>query len=218
MAEDARADDTTIPNTDRLFRRVRENQLVKLDDGSRRPSSAVFKDATMSVNIESLMIEQGHPPEDTLTGYPGEYLTCIIAGDVRAHGLRIVKQTDRLRSLLGRLTSATQWSGENFCFLRGYSLNSHQWMSLSPSRRRRRRVVASASPRGRSVVPAYLTERSYRRQDVGSTPFRVTVESKKLFEYAGSCRRVRARKRGTCRCEEAGAGPRGAEAWSLPRA
>ena len=94
MAEDARADDTTIPNTDRLFRRVRENQLVKLDDGSRRPSSAVFKDATMSVNIESLMIEQGRPPEDTLTGYPGEYLTCIIAGDVRAHGLRIVKQTE----------------------------------------------------------------------------------------------------------------------------
>ena len=94
MAEDARADDTTIPNTDRLFRRVRENQLVKLDDGSRRPSSALFKAATMSVNIESLMIEQGRPPEDTLTGYPGEYLTSIIAGDVRAHGLRIVKQTE----------------------------------------------------------------------------------------------------------------------------
>ncbi|MGH8575668.1 MAG: hypothetical protein ACREXX_19340 [Gammaproteobacteria bacterium] len=38
----------------------------------------------MSVNIESLMIQQGRPPEDTLTGYPGEYLTSIIAGDVRA--------------------------------------------------------------------------------------------------------------------------------------
>ena len=94
MAEDARADDTTIRNTDRLFRRVRENQLVKLEDGSRRVSSALFKAAEMSVNIESLMIEQGRPPEDTLTGYPGEYLTSIIAGDVRAHGLRIVKQTE----------------------------------------------------------------------------------------------------------------------------
>jgi hypothetical protein len=47
----------------------------------------------MSVNIESLMIEQGRPPEDTLTGYPGEYLTSIIAGDVRAHGLGVVKKT-----------------------------------------------------------------------------------------------------------------------------
>ncbi|MGH8479480.1 MAG: hypothetical protein ACREXK_07895 [Gammaproteobacteria bacterium] len=94
MAEDARADDTTIPNTDRLFRRVRENQLVKLEDGSRRPSSALFKDTKMSVNIESLMVQQGRPPEDTLTRYPGEYLTSIIAGDVRDHGLRIVKQTE----------------------------------------------------------------------------------------------------------------------------
>ena len=94
MAEDARADDTTIPNTDRLFRRVRENQLVKREDGSRRVSSALFKAAEMSVNIESLMIEQGRPPEDTLTRYPREYLTSIIAGDVRAHGLRIVKQTE----------------------------------------------------------------------------------------------------------------------------
>jgi hypothetical protein len=94
MADDAPADDTTIPNTDRLFRRVRENQLVKLEHGSRRPSSAPFNDAEMSVNIESLMIQQGRPPEDTLTGYPGEYLTSIIARNVRAHGLRIVKQTE----------------------------------------------------------------------------------------------------------------------------
>jgi hypothetical protein len=94
MAEDARPDDATIPNTDRLFRRVRENQLVRLEDGSRRVSSALFKADEMSVNIESLMIAQGRPPEDTLTGYPSEYLTSIVAGDVRDHGLRIVKQTE----------------------------------------------------------------------------------------------------------------------------
>jgi hypothetical protein len=47
----------------------------------------------MSVNIESLMIEQGRPPEDTLTDYPGDFLTSIIAGDVRQLGYPIIKDT-----------------------------------------------------------------------------------------------------------------------------
>ncbi len=38
------------------------------------------------------MIAPGRPPQDTLTGHPGEYLTSIVAGKVRIHaGLRIVK-------------------------------------------------------------------------------------------------------------------------------
>jgi hypothetical protein len=48
----------------------------------------------MSVNIESLMVEQGRPPEDTLSGYTGEYLTSIVTGHVRSYGLWIVKQTE----------------------------------------------------------------------------------------------------------------------------
>lgn len=91
MAEDDRVDDTSIPNTDRLFRRVPANQLSPNDDGTQRPSTAVFKHVEMSVNIESLMIEQGRPPEDCLTDYPDMYLTSIIAGDVRRFGYPIVK-------------------------------------------------------------------------------------------------------------------------------
>lgn len=93
MAEETQQDDLSIPNTDRLFRRVPPNQLITQEDGSRRPSSSVFKHEKMSVNIESLMVEQGRPPEDTLTGYPGQFLTSIIAGDVRRFGHRIVKDT-----------------------------------------------------------------------------------------------------------------------------
>lgn len=87
-------DDPSITNDDRLLRRVRPNQLVRDLDGSQRPSSAVFKALELSINIESLMIMQGRPPEDALTKYPGEYLTAIIAGDVRAYGHPIVKDTD----------------------------------------------------------------------------------------------------------------------------
>ena len=86
-----REDDVSIPNHDRLFRRVHEKQLALADDGSLRPSSAVFKDPELSVNIESLMVEQGRPPEDTLKGFPGCFLTSITAGQVREHGQVVVK-------------------------------------------------------------------------------------------------------------------------------
>ena len=94
MADETRQDDPTIPDSDRLFRRVRPNQLFTEPDGSQRPTSAVFKNQELSITIESLMTEQGRPPEDTLTGFPGEYLISIIAGHVRAHGYPIVKDCE----------------------------------------------------------------------------------------------------------------------------
>lgn len=93
MAEDERIDDVSIPDTDRLFRRVPANQLYPNEDGSQRPASSVFKTSELSVNIESLMIEQGRPPEDCLTNYPDEYLTSIISSDVRSCGCPVVKDT-----------------------------------------------------------------------------------------------------------------------------
>lgn len=93
MAEDERIDDESIPNTDRLFRRVTPNQLNDNPDGTKRPSSAVFKTTELSVNIESLMIEQGRLPENGLEGYPNNYLTSIIVCDVRSFGYPIVKDT-----------------------------------------------------------------------------------------------------------------------------
>ena len=94
MADQTRPDDPTIPHTDRLFRRVRPNQVVHEPDGTLRPSSAVFKDAELSVNIESLMIAQLRPPEDTLTKYPGECLLSILVSQVRERGYAVVKDTD----------------------------------------------------------------------------------------------------------------------------
>ena len=91
---DGRRDDPTILNSDRLLRRVPPNQLYTEPDGSQRPTSAVFKNTELSVNIESLMIEQGRPLEDTLTNYPGAYLTSIGVGHVRNHGYPVVKDNE----------------------------------------------------------------------------------------------------------------------------
>ena len=108
---DYQDDDPSIPDADRLFRRVRRNQLFTEPDGTQRPTSAVFKNPELSVNIESLMIEQGRLPEDALSNFPHEYLTSIIAGNVRAYGYPIVKDTappnDPAHGLvLGRKTNA----------------------------------------------------------------------------------------------------------------
>lgn len=94
MSDEIHQDDGSIPDTDRLFRRVPPNQLVTLDDGSYRPSSSVFKHDKMSVNIECLMVEQGRPPEDSLVGYPGNFLVSVTAQDVRRLGHPIIKDTD----------------------------------------------------------------------------------------------------------------------------
>jgi hypothetical protein len=94
MADDSRRDDPTIPDHGRLFRRVLPNQVLTEKDGSQRPTSAVFKNPELSVNIESLMLEQGRPPEDALREFPGACLTSVIAGQVRTHGLSIVKDNE----------------------------------------------------------------------------------------------------------------------------
>ena len=87
-------DDLTILDTDRLFRRVPPNQWITFSDGTSRISSSLFKHERMSINIESLMIQQARRPEDTLQGYPTHYLTSIIAAEVRKFALPIVNDTD----------------------------------------------------------------------------------------------------------------------------
>jgi hypothetical protein len=91
MPED-QTDDLSIPNSDRLFRRVVAKQLYTEPDGSQRPTSAVFKNPELSVNIESLMVAQGRPPEDCLANFPADFLTSITAG-----GVRIIRTSNRQR-------------------------------------------------------------------------------------------------------------------------
>jgi hypothetical protein len=109
------------PQAGRAAKMVRANQLVPLPDGSFRPASSVFKDAELSVNIESLMIEQGRPPEEALTGYGGPSLSppsqrarCgqhgsqfpIVKdtgpGHDRAHGLVLGKKPDSFANAMVR--------------------------------------------------------------------------------------------------------------------
>jgi hypothetical protein len=127
MAGDT-SDDLSILNEDRLFRRVRMNQLRTEPDGSRRPTSAVFKNQELSINIESLMIEQGRAPEDTLANFPDDYLSSITAGSVREHKYPIVKDTDPPNDpahglILGKKTNA----------FANAMVRVHQWVKAPPN-------------------------------------------------------------------------------------
>jgi hypothetical protein len=128
MLEDARLDDPTILDDDRLLRRVAPNQWVNEPDGTIRPSSAVFKDPELSVNIDSMMTIQGRPPKEMLNAFPGYFLTSFAPGIVRqydkekneshpivrdtdapndpAHGLVLGKKT---KSFANALVRAHKW-------------------------------------------------------------------------------------------------------------
>jgi hypothetical protein len=128
MPDDPR-DDPSIPSAGRLFRRVRRNQLFAEPDGSHRPTSAVFKNTELSVNIESLMIEQGRPPEDTLKKFPADYLTSVTAGNVRAYRYPIVKDTDPPNDpahglVLGKKTNT----------FANAMVRAHQWIVAPPQK------------------------------------------------------------------------------------
>jgi hypothetical protein len=127
MADDLRQDDLSISDGDRLLRRIRPNQLHTDADGSQRPTSAVFKSPEMSVNIETLMVAQGRAPEDALTNFPGEYLTSIVARDVRSFGYPIVKDTDPPNDpahglVLGKKTNS----------FANAMVRSHRWIVAPP--------------------------------------------------------------------------------------
>ena len=127
MLGETEEDDLSIPDTDRLFRRVPPNQLEPLEDGSWRPTSSVFKHPRLSVNIECLMVEQGRPPEDSLTGYPGHYLTSILVRDVRAKGHPVVKDTEPLNDPAHGLVL-----GKKKGSFANAMLASHQWIVPRP--------------------------------------------------------------------------------------
>lgn len=87
MRQDGRQDDATIVDRDRLLRWVRAipSHLVHSSDGSRRPSSAVFKDPELSVNIESVMLAEKRVARDAIPDPTDTFLTSISPRIVREY-------------------------------------------------------------------------------------------------------------------------------------
>lgn len=92
MCQAAYQDDPTITNEDRLFRRVHLTQLVRDDDtGLARISSGAFRDKELSVNIESILLNEGKSPAAYLQGHLVHKLVSVTAGEARQHSQAVCR-------------------------------------------------------------------------------------------------------------------------------
>lgn len=91
MAPRAFEDDPSIADSERLFRRIPRTWVDWDESGNPTISSAAFKDPELSINIESVMIRDGRPPDDAVRGYPGYGLAAITAGSARVLGQQVAR-------------------------------------------------------------------------------------------------------------------------------
>jgi hypothetical protein len=106
-----------------LLRRIRPDQIV--DDknlGARRPSSAAFKDPTMSVDTEPILHQHGLDWTFTLRNHSGYSLVRFKAGVGRAETLAIVHKPEpgnpahtevigkKTQGVANRLVAASTWA------------------------------------------------------------------------------------------------------------
>jgi hypothetical protein len=87
----ADVDDGSIADDAGLLRRIRPDQIV--DDanlGSRRPSSAAFKDHDLSVDAEPILASNGLDWKFSIKDHPGYSLARFEAKSARAKTLSVV--------------------------------------------------------------------------------------------------------------------------------
>jgi hypothetical protein len=77
-------DDPSIPGDERLFRRIPRTWVNWDENGNPAISSAAFRDEELSVNLESVMVRNGHPPADAIRNYLGYGLAAITAAHARS--------------------------------------------------------------------------------------------------------------------------------------
>ena len=77
-------DDPSIPDHERLFRRIPRTWVDWDEHGNAAISSAAFKDEELSINLESIMARDERLPEDAIRSYAGYGLAAITAADARS--------------------------------------------------------------------------------------------------------------------------------------
>jgi hypothetical protein len=77
-------DDPSILGDERLFRRIPRTWVDWDEHGNAAISSAAFKEKELSVNLESVMVRDGQPPDDAIRKFPGYGLAAITAAHARS--------------------------------------------------------------------------------------------------------------------------------------
>lgn len=124
-------DDASIPDAERLFRRVPPRHFQRQDDGTMAIASAAFDDwkgEPMSVYLDSELTGLSLGPADTLIGHEGYAVAELLAGRARALHQVVVRDPDppgdphpcdpahavvpgkKSTKQRGRLRDAAQWA------------------------------------------------------------------------------------------------------------
>jgi len=90
------ANDPTIMDVERLFRRIHPSQLVpdERTPGKRRISSGAFRNEELSIAIESTVATSGRQSPDVLRNYPDHALVAITAGKARSHNQKVARDPE----------------------------------------------------------------------------------------------------------------------------
>lgn len=87
-----KADDSSIPDSLALYRRVHPNHVVPdRDQDCFRVSTAAFKDYELSIVLDDTLEDAGRSPSDCLAEFPDHFLLGIEAGTVRAENQIVVR-------------------------------------------------------------------------------------------------------------------------------
>lgn len=120
-----------VPEGSRLFRRIHMVHLVEGDNGTTRLSSGAFRDAEMSIYVESVMASLERSPKTALIENPNDMLVAISVEICQGLGLPVemdpVLNEPAHGLVLGKKTSKVTFQGQQkkiSCHLR----DSAEWV------------------------------------------------------------------------------------------
>ena len=126
-------DDGSIANDACLLRRIRPDQIV--DDqnlGARRPSSAAFKDAELSVDAEPVLKVNALDWRFSLQDYPGYSLVNVEAGHARAKSLAVIPKPLKDDPVLKDNPAHTEVVGKKTQAIARHLAVNATWVHLEP--------------------------------------------------------------------------------------
>jgi hypothetical protein len=129
----ADVDDGSIANDACLLRRIRPDQIV--DDanlGTRRPSSAAFKDADISVDAEPVLKASGLDWKVCLQDHPGYSLVNVDAGHARDKSLAVICKPLKDDPVLKDNPAHTEVVGKKTQAIARHLAANSTWVHLEP--------------------------------------------------------------------------------------
>jgi hypothetical protein len=129
----ADVDDGSIANDACLLRRIRPDQVVDDENlGTRRPSSAAFKDPDLSVDAEPILKANGLDWKFSLQDYPGYSLANVEARHARDKSLAVIPKPLKNNPVLKDNPAHTEVVGKKTQGVARHLAANATWVHLEP--------------------------------------------------------------------------------------